>query len=171
MFQSEHNSSTQRILSGAGVGALAGMAMAGWAMVASLANGDGFLKPVQLIAATVYGTDALTLTVPVIATGLVLHMLTSMGLGAALGLFLNRSTPIWLSEALSLAWGIIAWALFTFAVLPQTNTVMHEATDKTPINWFIGHVIFGAVLGLTPIVANWVSTRRFMAEKVVPALV
>ncbi len=28
---------------------------------------------------------------------------------------------------------------------------MHLATDKTPVTWFLGHVLFGVVFGLMPI--------------------
>lgn len=147
----------QQTAAGGGVGALAGVAMAGWAMVTSLVNGDGFLKPVQLIAATFYGENALTLTLPVLVVGLVLHMATSIMLGAVLGPFMSRSKPLWQSQALAVGWGIAAWAAFTFVILPKSNTVMHESTDRTPINWFIGHILFGLVLGFTPILTAWVS--------------
>lgn len=59
--------------------------MAGWAMIASLIKGDGSIKPVQLIAATFFGTKALTLTPLVFISGLMLHMVTSIMLRAVLG--------------------------------------------------------------------------------------
>ena len=140
---------------GAVVGAIAGVAMAGWAMAASLLNGDGFLMPVQLIAATAYGTNALTLTPQVLVVGLVLHMVTSVVLGAMLGPFLGSVRLLWQGQALAVAGGIGVWAVFTFAILPQSNVVMYEATQKTPVNWLIGHVIFGLVLGFAPSISAW----------------
>jgi hypothetical protein len=139
------------LANGAVVGAIAGVAMAGWAMVTSLINGNGFITPVQLIAATFFGEKALTLTPLVFVSGLMLHMATSMTLGAILGPVLSRPMPLWASGVIGILWGVAAWALFTFVIMPQGNVVMHLATDKTPIRWFIGHVIFGAVLGFMPI--------------------
>ena len=140
-----------RLINGAFVGAVAGVAMAGWAMVASLIAGNGFLMPVQLIAATFFGEDALTLTPIVFVCGLMLHMATSTALGAMLGPVLGRPMPLWTSGLIGIFWGIAAWAAFTFVIMPQGNVVMRLATDKAPVTWFIGHVIFGGVLGLMPI--------------------
>lgn len=139
-----------RSVNGAVVGAAAGVAMAGWAMATSLANGTGFVTPVQLIAATFYGEDALTLTPVVFVSGLLLHMATSTALGAMLGPFISRPMPLWASGSVGVGWGVAAWAAFTFVIMPRGNVVMHLATDKTPVVWFLGHVIFGGVLGLMP---------------------
>lgn len=159
MFYSQRDTGPQRggesllfkVANGAVVGAIAGVAMAGWAMVTSLIAGNGFLTPVQLIAATFFGEEALTLTPLVFVSGLLLHMATSMTLGAMLGPVLSRPMPFWASGVIGVLWGVAAWAVFTFVIMPQGNVVMHLATDKTPITWFIGHVIFGGVLGFMPI--------------------
>ena len=145
------DSLTLRLINGAAVGAVAGVAMAGWAMVTSLIAGNGFLTPVQLIAATFFGEDALTLTPLVFVAGLMLHMATSMALGAMLGPVLSRPIPFGASVLIGVLWGVAAWAAFTFAIMPRGNVVMHLATDKTPVTWFLGHVIFGGVLGLMPV--------------------
>ena len=150
-----------RLINGAAVGAVAGVAMAGWAMVTSLVAGTGFLKPVQLIAATFFGEDALTLTPLVFVSGLMLHMATSMMLGAMLGPVLSRPMSLWTSGLIGILWGVVAWAAFTFVIMPQGNVVMHLATDKTPVTWFIGHVIFGGVLGLMPITLPRVRSLMF----------
>lgn len=85
------------LISGSVIGAAAGGAMAGWVMITSLLNGNGFLTPVQLIAATFFGEGALTLTPLVFISGLLLHMATSMILGAMIGLVLSRTMPLWAS--------------------------------------------------------------------------
>lgn len=157
-----------RLLNGAVVGALAGVAMAGWAMTTSLIAGNGFLKPVQLIAATFFGEEALTLTLVVFVSGLLLHMATSMVLGAMIGPVLSRSMPLWVSGLVGILWGIVAWAAFTFAIMPQGNVVMHKATDQTPVTWFLGHVIFGAVLGLMP--ASLSKMRSLTGRAVAPGV-
>jgi hypothetical protein len=140
-----------KLTNGAAVGAVAGVAMAGWAMITSQLAGNGFLTPVQLIAATFFGEDALTLTPLVFVSGLLLHMATSMVLGAMLGPIVNRAMPLWAGGLIGLLWGVVAWAVFTFVIMPQGNVVMHLATDKTPVVWFVGHLIYGGVLGLMPI--------------------
>lgn len=144
----------QQIVIGAVGGSVAGVAMAGWAMATSLVYGNGFMTPVQLIAATVFGESALELTLPVLVTGLGLHMATSAALGAAVGPVLKSTNSLVVNQLIAIAWGIAAWAVFTFAVLPTSNPVMGSAVGQTPITWFVGHVIFGAVLGLTPFVAR-----------------
>ncbi len=97
-----------RLINGSAVGAVAGVAMAGWAMITSLIAGNGFLTPVQLIAATFFGEDALTLTPLVFVSGLQLHMATSMMLGAMLGPVISRSMPLWCGGLLGILWGVAA---------------------------------------------------------------
>lgn len=153
-----------RLTNGAVVGAVAGVAMAGWAMVTSLIGGNGFLTPVQLIAATFFGEDALKLTPLVFVTGLLLHMATSMTLGAMIGPALGWPMSAWASGVIGVLWGVVAWAVFTFVIMPQGNVVMRLATDKIPVTWFLGHVIFGGVLGLMPITLPRVRSLSFRAE-------
>ena len=79
--------------------------MAIWAMMVSLISGMGFWAPVQLIAATWFGPQAMRhMTVRIIVVGLITHMMVGAMLGLVLaGLFAAfriRSGPS------RLLWGI-----------------------------------------------------------------
>jgi hypothetical protein len=134
---------------GATSGALAGVVMAITVMITTQVIGDGFRVPTKLIAATFYGAQALDGGSMVIVTGLTLHMIASVVFGVSFALLtrisLFATTAFF---AISTALGVTLWAAMTYFVLPLVDPLMFKYAAATP--WFVGHIVFGTALGLTP---------------------
>jgi hypothetical protein len=138
------------IIGGGIAGILAGSVMAAAAMIYSAANGSGFFLPVRNIAATWYGASALVGGAGVLIVGLLTHLGTSAlwgGIFAALSPR-RKSVPVALVEGLF--WGVVVWAVTSFAVMSWINPTMYAGTvEKDGVWWFILHLIYGAALVVT----------------------
>lgn len=141
---------------GAGVvaGFIGGMVMGMMSMIHAAATGAGFFAPLKLIAATFYGSDALSGGAGPIVVGLMAHMMNSGILGLLFALVVGRRWSIGGALGLGLVWGVIIWAIMTWVVLPMADPTMHDAVLKSPGMWFMNHLVFGASLLLTPILAR-----------------
>lgn len=136
---------TNGILKGALLGAVGGMAMAMWSMIALAATGEGFFTPVNLIAHAVWDGAPLdgTFSGGALALGLVIHMMISMMLGVVI---VTATASKGLSSAaralIAMAIPIAAWAV---------QLVVWDAVDPaasaafTPWVLFVGHAMFGMV--------------------------
>lgn len=146
-------------LGGVETGVVAGIAMAMVTMLTSYFMGTGFLTPLLLISATFFGQAALAGGVGVIAAGVVLHMMNSAVFGVIFAYITRQAssggTYLWAG----LAFGIAIWAMITFAVLPVADPIMRQHVAMTPIPWFVNHLVFGAMLALTPYFER-ISVRR-----------
>jgi hypothetical protein len=47
--------------------------------------------------------------------------------------------------------GVLSWLLLTFLVLPWGNPVMGSIVARMQGAWFIGNLVFGAFLAVTPV--------------------
>jgi len=128
-------------------GRLGGMAMAMWAMVVLAATGDGFWRPVNLIAHTFYDKAPLdgTFNGTAALVGIGAHMMIAMSLGVAVALVARRfggrlaGTMAVALAASMVAWvgGIVAW-----------NAIDSAAFDAfEPWVLFTGHAMFGMAAG------------------------
>ncbi|HWA87132.1 MAG TPA: hypothetical protein VG710_12965 [Opitutus sp.] len=138
-----------RFAAGAISGCIGGIAMALFAMIRSSHAGLGFWLPMQQIAATFYGVEAL-LGGPVSTfIGSVAHLIVASLIGALSASILVRArgaAAIWLG----LSVGVIAWFVMTFLVLPWADQAMRERITLIAGWWFADHLVFGAMLFLTP---------------------
>ncbi len=129
--------------------ALAGLAgavvMAMWAMMAAAVMGRSLFAPVQLIAAVWYGPAAMHLTAHVLLAGLATHMMVGIVLGMmlALAFAVGRIVPGPVRLAWGMGFGLAAWLVSQFAVLPALDPLMAQ---NMAIGVFaLGHVMFGVV--------------------------
>lgn len=142
---------------GAVIGAVAGMMMAMWSMVALAATGDGFWTPVNAIAHTVWdgaplggGFDGAAL-----AVGLMVHMAVSMMLGVVIAVVASASTSVGVRSAVAIGVSMAAWA----GQLVVWDAVDSAAADAfTPWVLLAGHAVFGMVAAVGLYVAGRVDT-------------
>lgn len=139
-----------RFTAGAIAGVIAGIVMAMIAMSRAAFVGMSFWFPVEQIAATFYGVDALLGGGGPIIVGVLIHMVTSAVLGGLAGLFLAKLSTAGAFGA-GLLVGVVIWALMTFLVLPIANEVMRERVALMSGWWFTYHLVFGGMLFLTPV--------------------
>jgi hypothetical protein len=148
------------IIGGGVAGILAGSVMAMAAMFYAAANGSGFFSPVRSIAATWYGPNALVGGAGVLIAGLVTHLGTS-AFGGVVFAALPSSRKSAITALLSgLVWGVVVWAILSFAVMPWLNPTMYAGTvGREPGWWFVFHLFYGGMLVVTPGLVRRVSAR------------
>jgi len=153
------------IIGGGIAGILAGIVMAAAAMLYAAANGSGFLIPVRSIAATWYGASALVGGAGVLIVGLVTHLGTAAFGGVVFAALPSSRKSAIVALFSGLVWGVVVWAILSFAVMPWLNPTMYAGTvGKEPGWWFLLHLIYGGMLVVTPGVVRRVSTHRPAAE-------
>jgi hypothetical protein len=170
----------QYVRTGALLGVVAAVAMAMFAMIASATyRGTGFFTPMHHIAAAVLSPDAMmrsmkagmagdtfAISVGPALLGLVLHLLTGAFWGAIFGLIVATG---WLRGVVGLIGGIVyglaVLVVMAFVALPVIASVFGggEPISDMPklAGWgtfAIEHAIYGAVLGLWPLLRGSRST-------------
>lgn len=136
---------TNGMIKGALLGAVGGMAMAMWSMIALAATGDGFFTPVNLIAHAVWNGAPLdgTFSGEALALGLVIHMMVSMMLGVVIiAATSSKSLSSGARAMIAMAIPIVAWA----GQLVVWEAVDLSARDAfTPWVLFVGHAMFSMI--------------------------
>lgn len=135
----------------------AGVVMGMWTMAAEAAVGEGFWAPMVYIAATVLrglqavGSRPGFLLIPVIV-GLMGHMMNSAVLGVVFSRLLAglARTPA-RTVGLGIAYGVAVFAVMWYAVLPLVDPVMLRLAGWA---FLVGHVLYGAGLGVAALVAR-----------------
>jgi len=146
------------ILASGVIGGLVGGAL--WAlllMTVYSANGAGFWTPMQAVAATFLGADAL-FSSGAILLGLALHFATSF----VWGIFFATLVPRFSSWGFAMIGGLLAGVLvilpMTWGVLEAFDPIMYDHVRTFWGTWILAHLLFGAGLGTIP----WL--RRRLAE-------
>lgn len=135
-------------------GLIGGIAMAMAAMIRAKTLGMSFTEPLQQIAGLLFGADALLDGGTVLISGMMIHMISSMMMGAAFGLIFVRIRSAGVALIVGMIYGAVIWALMTYLVMPMLNPTMSVRVALIPMWWFIYHLIFGAMLLFTPILAR-----------------
>ncbi len=130
-------------------GLLAGVAGALSIMVVVTAivvlSGNDIWTAARLIAAFVYGPDASIGVVPIVV-GTIIHLITGGVLGAAFAALLPcLPRNFWIVAGL--IYGIGAWAVSTFIILPAVAPPMIASSANIAV-LAIAHVIYGFTLGI-----------------------
>jgi hypothetical protein len=157
----EHDRSPGAIgASGAIGGALGGLLMGLFAMLHAAAAGLGVAHPLRLIAAVAYGGDALVSGSAPLA-GLTIHLAISIVLGMLFAFVARSATDLRTSMFLGAVFGAAVWLVMTLAILPIVDPVLRDHARTMPVLWFVGHLIFGLSVGVSPLF------RRTSARKLV----
>lgn len=147
----------RKIIQGALLGAVGGMVMAMWSMIALAATGDGFFAPVNFIAHSVWRDAPLDggFNGAAFVLGIVIHMMVSMMLGVMIVAGTSRrSISTGSAVAVSIGVPMAAWA----GQLVVWNAIDPDARSLfTPWVLFVGHLMFAMVA-----VAWTVLSRRQM---------
>lgn len=129
------------------------------AMIRAIAGGMSFWLPMQQIAATFYGSEALLGGFGPTIVGMMIHLMFSAAFGGVVGLFVYRfsaGATFWVGMLA----GIIIWAVMTWIVMPVANPVMHQRVALMNGWWFVYHLVFGGMLFLTPLINRGLEHRR-----------
>lgn len=133
---------------GIGAGIVAAVAMAVWSMTIAAAEGLGFWLPVQLIAATFLGVNAIVGGVGTIVFGFILHFITASAWGVVFAALLSRTTPLPAAALIGILYGLGVWAVMRFLVLPWLDPTMSVRVSVLWWSFLVGHLIYGFALGL-----------------------
>lgn len=139
----------QTVTRGALAGAVGGMVMAMWSMIALWLNHDGFWQPLNLIAHTFWRSAPLgsQFSFGAAVLGLIVHMMTSMALGVVLLLVVQRVHGNAAALAgIGMVFGLVVWVLMQYVVWRIVDADAAQAF--TPWVFALGHVMFGATTGL-----------------------
>lgn len=131
---------------GVRAGLTGGLLMAVFAMIYTAATGSGVWLPLQLIGASFSGVDAAGGDGVVIA-GALLHLFTSAVLGVAFAVFPARDRRGSSAFLAGIGYGLAAFVLMTFVVLPSVDSTMLSRIAMMPAMWLAAHVLFGMGVG------------------------
>ena len=132
-------------------GLVAGMVIGMWEMVVEAIIGAGFLAPLVFIAATVLrNLQGVAVPVPfdlvAAVVGLMGHMMNAVIIGLIFAfLIAPRVHSLGGKVVAGIVYGVLIFAMMWFVVLPLVDPVMLKLNVAT---FFVGHMMFGAVLGL-----------------------
>ncbi len=130
-------------------GMMAGGVMAIFLAMASASRGREMVAPIRMIAATVYGEQALQgpARFPILLTGLMIHFMTAALFGLIWVALLGRTSypAAILGGAV---YGLFIWAVQEYAILPAINKPLARRMD--PGLFAAAHLLFGAMLGFYP---------------------
>ncbi len=136
---------------GAGIigGIIAGIAMAMVAMVWMALAGQGFFKPMDLIASILLGKGAIQLGFQIVPeiVGMAIHMMLSAAFGFVFAFAVSRGS--WPSGAIigaALAYGLLLW-IVNVVIIDANLIPAGLSLAPTPLVVVV-HLVFGLVLGL-----------------------
>lgn len=135
---------TKTIKTGAVVGAVAGMAMAMWSMIAFAATGDGFWRPVNGIAHVVWRGAPLdgSFNFAALVIGMMLHMAMSMMLGVVI-VAAPSTTSRFGRAATALVVPMVVWIvqLGVWRVVDKEGSALLEGWV-----FFVAHLMYSMVV-------------------------
>jgi hypothetical protein len=154
----------------AAAGVVGGLAMALSWNIGSALSGRGFWTPINTVGTTMPAGEAIATTFGAVSiTGAFLHALTSMCWGIVFGVFLGLVVPHFArsqsrSVLAGLGFGVGVFVIMGLIVGPLLNPAV---TSINWVNYFIGHLVFGAVTGLSLYV---MARRRELAVTFAPGV-
>jgi hypothetical protein len=156
------------VLTGAGAGVLASLAMAMYAMIHASAVGKGFFTPLYQIASLVISPSTMMTSAHHAAagsgfyfslgpalTGAMIHMMTGAVYGVLLALVVSRLSlsGSWL-VTIGLGYGVLVFAISSWIALPvmaallgSGDQIAHMAQNAGYLAFLVNHLVYGAALG------------------------
>jgi|GEM_PF-5916671 len=132
------------------VGVLSGIVSGGLMTIflsaASAMEGRGALAPVRMIAAAVYGDEALQRPTrfPILMTGMVIHFATASLFGL-IWVAISRRSGYGAAVLGGAFYGLAIWMIQQYGLLPMIDQPL--ARGINPTAFAIAHLLFGAALG------------------------
>lgn len=126
-------------------GLIAGIVM--WIVMAivTLVDGQGLWAMLKWVGDAVYGDSWLGFNATDVFTGLIIHLITAMILGALFGVIVLPfvSTPRQLLIA-GVVWGAVVWVLIGLLAVSAINPTMSQEVPTIP--WLIVNLLYGLVV-------------------------
>jgi hypothetical protein len=151
-------------IAGAEAGLISGLVMILSMMVYTAAIGEGFLFPAKEIAATFMGVEAIIGGVGTVLLGLAIHLAVSAAWGAAFSLMLAPNSSTGSAIGWGIAYAVGIWLVMTYVALPFFDPVMSDRVALYSGWWFALHLVYGAVLGITPELAERMAVREVYTD-------
>ncbi len=131
-------------------GVIGGCVLALIMMIVSAGYGLGFWSPMRQAAGLWAGVQALVDGGGIVILG-ILTWLAACAIGGVVfaNLVSRQASGAGAVEG-GIVYGFFFWLVSTFILLPILDPTMRQRIAMTPWWWFIGNLVFGAVLGLTP---------------------
>lgn len=147
------------VLVGVLPGLLGGLAMLAFLMFASGLAGLGWLHPLESIGVTLVA-EGTARGVATVSAGALLHAVASIAFGVCLAAVLPAGFPPGSAAAAGVAYGLAVAGVMMSLVVPAVNPAFRAAIQPVGGSWTIGHVVFGATLGLTLALRHRVPARE-----------
>jgi hypothetical protein len=139
------------VLPGIQAGVAAGIVMALLLMCVSAAKGLGFWQPLNEIASSILGVDALIAGAGAAVLGAAILLIVSAIFGVLFSSIFRPSPGGSPSVSWGVLYGVAIWLVMTFAVLPSADSTMRARVALMPGWWFVSVLVYGACLAASPI--------------------
>jgi hypothetical protein len=140
---------------GMSAGVVSGLLSTFIAMTLSYFFREGFYLPLNAVAAGWFGPRALIGGTVMGLIGMFTILIVAMVWGACFGMIVGLeggdAKPFIVRLIIGVLLGVLSWLLLTFLVLPWGNPVMGSIVARMQGAWFIGNLVFGAFLAVTPV--------------------
>jgi len=121
-------------------------------------EGLGWLHPLEAIGTTLVGAGT-SGGAAAVAGGALLHAVASAVFGVGLAAVLPDDFPPVSAAAVGGAYGLFTAGLMMSLVVPLVNPAFRALIQPVGGSWTIGHIGFGATLGLALTLRHWASRR------------
>jgi hypothetical protein len=148
-----------RILAGAAAGLFAAFGMAIAMTLVFYSVGEGFWFPLELISGLFFGVRVILGGIELVLLGLAIHLITGALLGIIFSVLVlpleTRRQAFWEG----IVYSVMVWVVMSYIVLPLLNHTMSERIALVSGWWFLCHLVFGALLYVTPDLLRAFETR------------
>lgn len=172
-YRSEAEPESGVYSAGAVAGLIAGVVMALAMMGRSSGMGDGYWTPMNVIAGTWLGVDALVGGAWTTALGVVTHLIAAAFWGAVFSALIRRRETVFGAFWEGLLFSVGVWLIMTYIGLPIFDRTMIPRAALMPGWWFYEHLIYGACLCITPALRRAINPppqRIVRTERVYPRI-
>ena len=147
---------------GALSGVISGLVLGIILMLYYASHGEGFTFPLKLIAASIFGVNALMGGVGCVAVGLIIHLAGSAALGVLFAFLTQKVFSAETSLSVGILFGFCTWLAMTYVMLPWLDPVMKARADMASGWWFGCFMVYGMFLVLTPYFELKTAPRHFL---------
>lgn len=138
----------EALQAGAAAGLIGGLAMLTLLLVHTIVTGGSVLEPLQWFGGLFYGQGAADAGFSSAAWGLAIHLAVSAALGVPFAFLVGPDVHPMTATLAGIVYGLFAWLVLTFVVVPIVDPFMARAVGEVPIAWFASHVPYGGALAL-----------------------